>query len=262
MINPGASCHPVHARIPSAPPPLLSLLTTLRSLLPLPPCPFVTSKCTLETPYPSSLPRTPHARPPPPTPRPPDATAAVPALFPTLRRRPVSDQPLLFETPSTPTPSPRPRTQPLQRRPAAPSQPQPSSPTRQKNRPKLSLASPNPLWGFGLARDSSPFTPTQFPPPGTRPRLRPIPATAPCRAAPHPPASRPALATPPWQDPAHPRHTPVRPSPPVPWRVPASPEERPAEPQEFFGKNSYARKPTPFRAPTRPSRGPASPRDH
>ena len=144
----------------------------------------------------------------------------------------------------------------------SPSQPQPSSPTRQKLRPKLSLASPNPHRGFGLARDSSPFTPTQFPPPGTRPQPRPIPATAPCRAAPHPPASRPALATPPWQSLTHPRHTPVRPSPPVPWRVPASAEKRPAAPQEFFGKNSYARKPTPFHAPTRPSRGPASPRDH
>ena len=161
-----------------------------------------------------------------------------------------------------PTPSPRPPTQRPWRRPAAPSQPQPSSPTRQKNRPKLSLASPNPLWGFGLARDSSPFTPTQFPPPGTSPQPHPIPATAPCRAAPHSPASRPALATPPWQSLTHPRQTPVRPSPPVPWRVPASAEERPAEPQEFFGKNSYARKPTPFHAPTRPSRGPASPRDH
>ena len=30
---------------------------------------------------------------------------------------------------------------------------------RPKNPPKLSLASPNPLWGFGLARDSSPFIP-------------------------------------------------------------------------------------------------------
>ena len=125
-----------------------------------------------------------------------------------------------------------------------------------------------PRWGFGLARDSSPFTPTQFPPPGTSPQPHPIPATAPCRAAPHSPASRPALATPPWQDLSHPRpaahpcHTPVRPSPGVAWRVPASAEKRPAAPQEFFGKNSYARKPTPFRAPTRPSRGPASPRDH
>ena len=184
-----------------------------------------------------------------------------PRLFPTLRRgrfRPASSA----RDASTPTPRhvrapsvpPAPSCRPL------------TAPTfvanPPKNRPKLSLASPNPHRGFGLARDSSPFTPTQFPPPGTSPQPHPIPATAPCRAAPHPPASRPALATPPWQNLTHPRHTPVRPSPPVPWRVPASPEERPAEPQEFFGKNSYARKPTPFHAPTRPSRGPASPRDH
>ena len=184
-----------------------------------------------------------------------------PRLFPILRRD--RSQTRLFRSQRLhPNPSPRPRTQPFQRRRAAPSQPQPSSPTRQKIWPKLSLASPNPQRGFGLARDSSPFTPTQFPPPGTRPQPRPIPPTAPCPARPHGPASRPALATPLWQDPAHPRHTPVRPSPPVPWRVPASAEERSAEPQEFFGKNSYARKPTPFHAPTRPSRGPASPRDH
>ena len=168
-----------------------------------------------------------------------------------------------------PTPSPRPR-HPASLAPS--SRPLTAPNLRRQPAPKTgpSYLSPAriPLWGFGLARDSSPFTPTQFPPPGTSPQPHPIPATAPCRAAPHPPASRPALATPPWQDldhpypAAHPRHTPVRPSPPVPWRVPASPEEHPAEPQEFFGKNSYARKPTPFHAPTRPSRGPASPRDH
>ena len=164
-----------------------------------------------------------------------------------------------------PTPSPRPRTQRPWRRPSVPSQLQPSSPTRQKNRPKLSLASPNPLWGFGLARDSSPFTPTQFPPPGTRPQLRPTPATAGCRAGASRPASRPGLATSPWQDLAHPRpaalpcHTPVRPSPGVARRVPASPKKRPAAPQEFFGKNSYcARDPRLRRSGLHSSPAPAS----
>ena len=164
-----------------------------------------------------------------------------PRLFLTLRSD--RSQTSRFRSrPLRPNPSPRPRTQPLQRRPAAPSQPQPSSPTRQKNRPKLSLASPNPLWGFGLARDSSPFTPTQLPTPGTRPRPRPTPATAGCRAGASRPASRPGLATSPWQDLAHPRpaalpsHTPVRPSPGVARRVPASAKRRPAAPQEFFGK--------------------------
>ena len=132
-----------------------------------------------------------------------------PRLFPILRRGRFQTGLFRSRRPH-PTPSPRPRPQRPWRHPAVPSQPQPSSPTRQKIRPKLSLASPNPLWGFGLARDSSPFTPTQFPPPGTRPQPRPIPATAGCPARPHGPASRPALATPPWQDLAHPCHTPVR----------------------------------------------------
>ena len=183
-----------------------------------------------------------------------------PRLFLTLRLGRSQTGPFRSRRPR-PNPSPRTGTQRPRCRPAAPSQPQPSSPTRPKNPAQAISRQPAPRGGR-LARDSSPFTPTQFSPPGTSPQPHPIPATAPCRAAPHPPASRPALATPPWQNLTHPRHTPVRPSPPVPWRVPASPEERPAEPQEFFGKNSYARKPTPFHAPTRPSRGPASPRDH
>ena len=70
-----------------------------------------------------------------------------------------------------PNPSPRPRTQPLQRRPAAPSQPQPSSPTRQKIRPKLSLAAPR----------RTPQPPAQPPPhrPGkTSPRRALLPSRA------------------------------------------------------------------------------------
>ena len=123
--------------------------------------------------------------------------------------------------PALPAPSGRPRTAPT------------FLANPPKIRPKLSLASANPLWGFALARDSSPFTPTQLPPPATRPQPHPIPPTTPRHAAPHHPASRPGLTTPPWQYPAHP-------SPGVPRRVPESAKKHPAAPQEFFGKNSYA----------------------
>ena len=163
------------------------------------------------------------------------------------------------------TPRRCPRTWRLQRRPAVPSRPQPSSPTRPKIRPKLSLASANPLWGFALARDSSPFTPTQSPPPATSPQPHPIPPTASRRTAPHPPTSGPAPTPPPRQDLAPPRpaalpcHTPVSPSPGVARRVPASAKRRPAAPQEFFGKNSYcARGPRFRRSAQRHSPAPAS----
>ncbi len=111
------------------------------------------------------------------------ATSATrrPRLFLTLRRR-RSETGLVRSRRLRPNPSPRPRTQRPWGRPAVTSQPQPSSPTRQKIRPKLSLASLNPQGGFRLARDSSPFTPTQFPPPRMRPQLRPIPV-APGRGA-------------------------------------------------------------------------------
>ena len=80
------------------------------------------------------------------------------------------------------TPRRCPRMWRLQGRPAVRSQPQHSSPTRQKIRPKLSLASLNPQRGFRLARDSFPFTPSQFPPPRMRPQLRPIPVATGCSA--------------------------------------------------------------------------------
>ena len=66
-----------------------------------------------------------------------------PRLFLTLRRG--RSQTGLFRSRRLrPTPSPRPRTQPLQRRPAAPSKPHPSSPTRQKTGPSyLSPPPPN-----------------------------------------------------------------------------------------------------------------------
>ena len=252
MIYPSATRHPDPARIPSALPPLLSPLTTLSSLLPLPPLPVVTISCTLETPCPTS-PQTLHAHPPPPTARHLRNRASPP--FPHPASRPVSDQSLPLETPP-----PHPLATP-----AHPALPEPScrpltAPTVVANPPKNPAQAisrqPAPRGG-GLARDSSPFTPTQFPPPGTSPQSRPIPPTAPYRAAPHRPAPRPALATPPPQDFTHPRHTPVRPSPPVPWRVPASPEERPAAPQEFFGKNSYCAREAPCRAPATSSRAPS-----
>ena len=135
--------------------------------------------------------------------------------------------------PSTPTPR---RVRALSVPPAPPSRPR-TAPTLVANPPKNPAQAisrqPAPSGG-GLARDSSPFTPTQFPPPGTRPQLRPTPATAGCRASASRPASRPGLATTPWQDLAHPRpaalpsHTPVRPSPGVARRVPASAKRRPA----------------------------------
>ena len=91
------------------------------------------------------------------------ATSATerPRLFLTLRLG--RSQTGLFRSRRPhPNPSPRPRTQPPPRRPALPSQPQPSSPTRQKIRPKLSLASPPPL-GAGWREIAPPS-----PPPNSR----------------------------------------------------------------------------------------------
>ena len=62
-------------------------------------------------------------------------------------------------------------------RPAVPARPQPSSPTRQKNSPKLSLASRPPL-GAGWRETVPPFTPSQFPPPGPPPQPCPLPLPA------------------------------------------------------------------------------------
>ena len=107
-----------------------------------------------------------------------------------------------------------------------------SSPPRPKIRPKLSLASPNPLWGFGLARDSSPFTPAQITPSGPRfspktSRRQNTPAAPPSSRRPQPGSS-------------------LRPAPQN------DAKKHPAAPQEFFGKNSYARKPAPFRPANHP----------
>ena len=77
--------------------------------------------------------------------------------------------------------------------------PFPATPTRQKNPPKLSLASRPPL-GAGWPETVPPFTPIQIPPPGTRPQPRPIPAPGSPR--------RPRLALSTSQDLTHPRHTP------------------------------------------------------
>ena len=89
---------------------------------------------------------------------------------------------------------------PLQRPPAIPSQPRPSSPTREKIRPSC-LSPARPLLGVGLARDSSPFTPTQLPPPSHPPSAPPDPRPQLPRAAQQPIQ---AVAPPPSQDPAHP----------------------------------------------------------
>ena len=130
-----------------------------------------------------------------------------PRLFPIFRRG--RFQTGLFRSrPLRPTPSPRPRTQPLQRRPAAPSQPQPSSPTRQKIRPKLSLASPPPE-GAGWREIAPPS-----PPPNPH---RPPPTLSPARS-PRPPAAVP-LRTP--NRPPNPRHTaPTKPRSPTPHPAP------------------------------------------
>ena len=108
-----------------------------------------------------------------------------------------------------PNPSPPPRTQRPQRRPAVPSQPQHSSPIRQKIRPSGLWPARTPYGGSGW------------------------PETAP--TSPRHPASRPDLATSPCHNLAHPRHTPIRPSPGLPGRVSDPAKNRPAAPQEFFG---------------------------
>ncbi len=107
-------------------------------------------------------------------------------------------------------------------------QPQPSTPTRPKNPAQAISGQPAPRGG-GLARDSSPFTPT---------RIRPL-ATAACRATPHP--------QPPAQHPPH-HASPSNPSfQPLPTAPQNPAKNHPVAPQEFFRKNSYARKATPFR---------------
>ena len=139
----------------------------------------------------------------------------------------------LFRSRRHPDPSPPPRTRPLQRRPTALAQPQSSTPTRQKNPAQAISRQPAPKGG-GLARDSSPFTPT---------RIRPL-ATPACRATPHP------------QPPAH--HPPHHPSPSNPsfQPLPTAPQNpaksHSAAPQEFLRRNSYC-----ARGPNlRPSRPP------
>ena len=108
-------------------------------------------------------------------------------LFPILRSG--RFQTALFRSPRHPTPSPHPRPQPFQRRPAAPSQPQPSTPTHPKNPAQAISRQPAPSGGR-LARDSSPFTPTQFPPPGTHLQPRPIPPNRRLRCRGAPPATQ------------------------------------------------------------------------
>ena len=109
--------------------------------------------------------------------------------------------------------------------------------SRPKIRPKLSLARPNPLWGFGLARDSSPFTPTN-----SRRRTQ-APGTSNPRRA-----HRLVLPRPLGEGLGEVHRASPTAEPPRPNRPPNSPQKHPAQPQEFFGKNSYAHEGAPFRA--------------
>ena len=99
----------------------------------------------------------------------------------------------------------------------------------QKSGPSY-LSPARPPLGVALARDSSPFTPTQFP----------------ALAAPHHPASgyaKVSLEGAGWGEggchPPHPSRGNRQPCRPHSFRSPISAELRPAAPQEFFGKNSY-----------------------
>ena len=130
------------------------------------------------------------------------------------------------------------------------SQPQLSSPTRPKIRPRLPLASRTPL-GAGWREAVPPVTPSQTPPPTARPQPRPSSAPT----SPRRPASRPGLATSPRQALTHSRHTPAQSVSPGhgPHASPRHPGKmHPAAPQEFFGKNSYCARDPPRFAPHQP----------
>ena len=179
-----------------------------------------------------------------------------PRLFLTLRRG-RSQTGLFRSRPLHPNPSPRPRTQPPPRRPAVPSQPQPSSPTRQKIRPKLSLASPNPLGDSGWREIAPPS-----PPPNSR---RPAQALSPIRS-PQPPLAVP-LRTP--QPPAQPSpHRPGKASPthatprsarrrPCPGASPLHPKNAPPNLKSFLEKTLTRASPPHFMPqPARPAAPP------
>ncbi len=173
-----------------------------------------------------------------------------PRLLPILRSD-WSQTGLFRSQPLHPNPSPRPRTQPFHRRPAAPSQPQSSSPTRPKNPAQAISRQPAPSGG-GLARDSSPFTPTQFPPPATRPQPRPIPQAplaTPLRTA-QPPPHRPGKTSPTHATPRSARrHAPLGAS-------PNQPKTTPPHLKSFLEKLLRARE-APCRAPATSSRAPS-----
>ena len=99
----------------------------------------------------------------------------------------------LFRSRLRPTPAPHPRPLRPRIRPALPSQPQPSSPTRQKIRPQRSPSSAAPLRGRRCSATAPPFTPHQLLPPARRTARRPAQVspprpckTAPTRATPRP----------------------------------------------------------------------------
>ena len=104
---------------------------------------------------------------------------------------------------SFPTPSTRPRPQPLHRRPTVPAQPQPSSPTRQKSAQAVSGQPEPPLGVRAGQRPLPPSPPTHFrshlaAPPSLPPRPRHIALPQPRPPAPHPnpPVAGPAQARP------------------------------------------------------------------
>ena len=119
-----------------------------------------------------------------------------PHLFPTVRSD--RSQTGLFRSRRLrPNPSPRPRTQPFQRRPAAPSQPQPSSPTRPKNPAQAISRHPHPIPAARHTPSASSDPRDRRlrcrgAPPGVPPRSRhiaperPRPAAPCCPPVPHP----------------------------------------------------------------------------
>ena len=124
-----------------------------------------------------------------------------------------------------PNPSPPPRTQRRQRRPAVPSQPQPSSPIRQKIRPSSLWPARTPYGGSGWPETAPPFTPHPFPLPPRR-------ATQPpAQTSPH----RPATTSPTRATPRSARRR------ACPGASPTQPKNAPPRLKSFLGKTLIAR---------------------
>ena len=142
------------------------------------------------------------------------------------------------------------------------SQPQPSSPTRQKIRQSYLSAARPPL-GAGLPRDSSHLHSPPDPAPGraTPPRATPRPPilqrpsrrrfASPGGKAEPVPSSPSGSVFPAGMRQGDLRPHP-RPEPALPSRASIPPRNHPAAPQEFFGKNSYCARSPHFRIPASP----------